>query len=209
MRGDLNKQDLYDSVKTLVECEIPHLHFNQHKLFTLFSIAFQYMLFMSSKKPGAYILRIEDSALADKLAKKSKDPSTRKFMQSLLIPRKLKYGKSMFFLDFFHIGSWNLTKDIKQEKIQGAIVVKNTSSRPMDPMESEEEEENPMAQLPENYYLSMLNQVSPKTIAIAYEHEFEGIETLTFPFIKKEVEKSISGVTIGKDIDWDNIDNDE
>ena len=207
MRSDLSKQDLYDSVKTLVECEIPHLHFNQHKLFTLFSIAFQYMLFMSSKKPGAYILRIEDSALADKLAKKSKDPSTRKFMQSLLIPRKLKYGKSMFFLDFFHIGSWNLTKDIKREKIQGAIVVKNTSSRPMDPMEMEEEEENPMAALPENYYLSMLSEFVPKTIAIAYEHEFDGIETMSFPFIKKEKEKSISGVTIGKDIDWENLDN--
>ena len=162
---------------------------------------------MSSKKPGAYILRIEDSALADKLAKKSKDPSTRKFMQSLLIPRKLKYGKSMFFLDFFHIGSWNLTKDIKREKIQGAIVVKNTSSRPMDPMEMEEEEENPMAALPENYYLSMLSEFVPKTIAIAYEHEFDGIETMSFPFIKKEKEKSISGVTIGKDIDWENLDN--
>ena len=209
MSDDLSKQDLYDSVKTLVECEIPHLHFNQHKLFTLFSIAFQYMLFMSSKKPGAYILRIEDSALADKLAKKSKDPSTRKFMQALLMPRKLKFGKSMFFLDFFHIGSWNLTKEIKQEKIQGAIVVKNTSSRPMDPMESEEEEEeNPMAQLPEDYFLSMLTGFVPKTIAIAYEHEFEGIETISFPFIKKDIEKSISGVTIGKNINWDKLDND-
>lgn len=212
MSSDLSKQDLYDSVKTLVECEIPHLHFNQHKLFTLFSIAFQYMLFMSSKKPGAYILRIEDAALADKLAKKSKDPSTRKFMQSLLMPRKLKYGKSMFFLDFFHIGSWNLTNEIKREKIQGAIVVRNTSSRPMDPMDAselEEEEENPMANLPENYYLSMLNELVPKTIAIAFEHEFEGIETISFPFIKKEKEKSISGVTIGNDIEWDKLDNDE
>lgn len=206
MRSDLSKQDLYDSVKTLVECEIPHLHFDQHKLFTLFSIAFQYMLFMSNKKPGAYILRIEDSALADKLAKKSKDASTRKFMQSLLIPRKLKFGKSMFFLDFFHIGSWNLTKDIKREKIQGAIIVKNTSSRPMDPMEMDEEEENPMASLPPNYFLDTLTDFVPKTITIAYEHTFDGIETLQFPFIVKDRERSISGVTIGKDIDWEKLD---
>ena len=99
MRGrgfskDLSKEDLYESVKTLVETEEEHIHLDQQKLFTLFSVAFQYLLFKSTKEPGAYILRIEDSALAEKLAKKSKDPSTRRFVQSLLLPRKLKYQKS-------------------------------------------------------------------------------------------------------------------
>ena len=206
MKGDLSKEDLYESVKTLVECEIPHIHLNQHKLFTLFSVAFQYILFQSTKNPGAYILRIEDSQLADKLSKKSKDPSTRKFMQSLQVPRKLKYGKSMFFLDFFHIGSWNLTKDIKAEKLKGAIIVKNTSSKPMEFTELEEGEEDIMASLPKDYFLTTLQETMPKTITIAFEEEFDGVETLAFPFIKKDKQLSISGVTIGKDIDWDNLD---
>ncbi|ATH08236.1 hypothetical protein BIY24_09820 [Halobacteriovorax marinus] len=206
MKGDISKEDLYESVKTLVECEIPHIHLNQHKLFTLFSIAFQYILFQSTKNPGAYILRIEDSQLADKLAKKSKDPSTRKFLQSLLVPRKLKYGKSMFFLDFFHIGSWNLTKDIKSEKLKGAIIVKNTSSKPMEFIDTEEGEEDIMANLPKDYFLTTLQENMPKTITIAFEQEFENVESLSFPFIKKSKPQSISGVTIGKDIDWDTFD---
>ena len=99
--GDISKQDLYEGVKTLIEAESNHIHLTQQKLFTLFSIGFQYLLFQSTKKPGAYIVRVEDGILADKLAKKSKDPSSRKFMQSLLIPRKLKYEKSVFYLDYF------------------------------------------------------------------------------------------------------------
>ena len=72
MNPDISKQDLYEAVKTLVECDEPHIHLHQHKLFTLFSIAFQYMLFRSTKKPGCYIIRVEDSILADKLAKNQK-----------------------------------------------------------------------------------------------------------------------------------------
>jgi hypothetical protein len=164
MSRDLSKQDLYESVKTLVEAENhPHLILPQQKLFTLFSLAFQYLLFMSTKKPGAYVIRVEDSQLADKLARKSKDPSTRKFIQSLLLPRKLKYGKSVFFLDFFHVGSWNLTSDIPREKLKGALIVKNTSSKPMDDVgvtdfdpEDEEarKEAEQLAALPKDYWYS-------------------------------------------------------
>ena len=88
MKRDLNKNDLYESVKALVECESSHIHLHQHKLFTLFSVAFQYLLYMSTKKPGAYIIRIEDSQLAEKIARKAKDLSSRKFLQTLLLPRK-------------------------------------------------------------------------------------------------------------------------
>jgi hypothetical protein len=206
MKSDISKEDLYESVKTLVECESPNIHLDQHKLFTLFSVAFQYMLFLSTKDPGAYILRIEDSGLADKFARKSKDPSTRKFMQSLMIPRKLKFKKSMFFLDFFHIGSWNLTKDVDPSKIKGAIIVKNTGNKPMEFDEVEDGEEDIMASLPKDYFHTSLTDFVPKTITIAYDYKFDNVKVLNFPFIKQDQEQTISGVTIGKDINWDNLD---
>jgi len=207
MNKDLSKQDLYEGVKLLVECEAPHIHLPQHKLFTLFSVAFQYLVFCSTKKPGAYVLRIQDSQLADKLARKAKDPSSRKFIQSLLLPRKFKYGKSTFFIDFFHIGSWNLTNEIPQGKIKGALIVKNTSSKPMEEVAATEEgEDDIMANLPKDLYLTSLMENCDKTITIAFEEEFENLETLEFPFVVKEKEKTISGVTLGKNMDWDNID---
>lgn len=206
---DLSKEDLYESVKTLVETQDNHLLLDQQKLFTLFSIAFQYLLFKSTKEPGAYILRIEDSALAEKLAKKSKDPSTRRFLQSLLLPRKFKYQRSTFFLDFFHIGSWSLTSDIPRDKIKGAIVVKNTSDRPMTEIEMDEEEaeNDPMAALPKDYFLTSLTEFVPKTITIAYEW-VEGahlpLTSVQFPFIKKEKER-VAGLTLSRDIDLEKI----
>ena len=72
-KKDLDKTTMYEAVKSLLEEEAPHLHLDQQKLFTLFSIAFQYILFRSTKYPGHYIIRIEDSFLADKLARKAKE----------------------------------------------------------------------------------------------------------------------------------------
>lgn len=204
MRQDLSKKDLYESVKTLIENdEQKHIHLNQQKLFTLFSIGFQYFLFKSTKSPGAYIIRVEDSQLAEKLAKKSKDPSTRKFMQSLLIPRKLKFQKSVFFLDFFHLGSWNLTNELAPEKIKGALVVKNTSTKPMDETMSLEDDQIP--ELPNDYYYSMLQEIVPKSIVIAFEKEFNNVQTLQFSFIRKEVDRSLKGLYLGKDVDVDEL----
>jgi hypothetical protein len=214
MARDLEKKDLYESVKTLVECEKKHIHLTQHKLFTLFSLAFQYMLFQSTKKPGAYIIRIENSQLTDKLARKAKDPSTRKFIQSLLLPRKLKYQKSTFYLDFFHIGSWNMTSEIPKEKIKGAIIIKSTQTTPLQgevPVtESDEEEEAEANELkkfnfPEDYYYLSLQENCPKTIVIAFEKEFEDVTKLTFPFIKDEEERNLKGVTISHEINWDGV----
>ncbi|MFT6070882.1 MAG: hypothetical protein ACJAT2_002643 [Bacteriovoracaceae bacterium] len=210
MKKDLGKQELYDGVKAIVEAESDHIHLTQHKLFTLFSIAFQYMLFRSTKKPGAYIIRVEDSLLAEKLARKSKDPSTRRFVQSVLLPRKLKFQKSTFYIDFFHIGSWNLTSEIPKDKVQGAIIVKNTSSKPMmelaAPLEGEEgAEEDIMASLPADYYFTSLRDFVPSSITIAYETELEGVEPLTFDFIQKEKERTASGVTVNSNIDLENI----
>jgi hypothetical protein len=198
MSGDLSKSDLYEGVKTLVESESKHINLPQQKLFTLFSIGFQYLLFLSTKKPGAYIIRVEDGILADKLAKKSKDPSTRKFIQSLLIPRKLKYEKSVFYLDYFHYTSWNLTSDIPKDKVQAALVIKNTSSRPM--MEIDEDEDSILEQLPPNHFLTTLTDFVPKVITIAIEDKIETAIDISFPFIKKEKERTVSGVTINEDL---------
>lgn len=213
MGSDLSKQELYEGVKLLLETqedpEGRHLHLNQHKLFTLFSLAFQYLLYCSTKEPGAYIIRAEDSYLADKLSKKAKDPSTRKFMASLLIPRKLKYGQSMFYLDFFHLGSWNLTKDLPPEKIKGALLIKNTSQLPMtDSLEATEEESETelLSELPDFYYLTSLKELCSRTLTIAYETEFPDLLPLQFPFIKKEKGRTVSGVTLARDLDWDEID---
>lgn len=203
--SDLTKQDLYEGVKTLIETDAVHIHLPQQKLFTLFSVGFQYMLFQSTRKPGAYIVRVEDGHLAEKLAKKAKDPSTRKFMQSLLIPRKLKYEKSVFYLDYFHLGSWNLTSEISKDKIQAALIVKNTSSKPMLEIESDDGEDNStiIDTIKNQDYLKVLMDFVPKTITIAFEETFEATTPINFPFIKKEKERTVSGVTIHDDVDWD------
>lgn len=204
MSSDLTKQDLYEGVKTLIETDAVHVHLPQQKLFTLFSIGFQYLLFQSTRNPGAYIIRVEDGHLAEKLAKKAKDPSSRKFMQSLLIPRKLKYEKSVFYLDYFHLGSWNLTSEIPKEKIQAALIVKNTSSRPMMEIEMEDAEENTVPDTIKNgQYLKTLMNTVPRTITIAFEDTFEGTTQVNFPFIKKEKERTVSGVTISSDVEWE------
>lgn len=207
MRRDLSKKDLYESVKTLIEREsTPHIHLDQQKLFTLFSIGFQYFLFKSTKNPGAYIIRVEDSLLADKLGKKAKDPSTRKFMQSLMIPRKLKFKQSTFYLDFFHVGTWNLTNEIPASKLQGALIVKNTSSRPMDDLTAlEENEEDQLKGLPEDYYHTMLKEAVPESIVIAFEKNYKEVPTMQFPFIKNELSKEFKGVRLGKDVDIEDL----
>lgn len=206
MSGDITKNDLYEGVKILVDTDSPHIHLTQQKLFTLFSLAFQYMLFLSTKNPGAYIIRVQDAVLADKLAKKAKDPSTRKFMQSLLIPRKMKFEKSMFFLDYFHVTSWNLTSELPKEKIKGALIIKNTSDKPMVEIDLENESENVLDQFPKDYFLTSLLTNCPRTVTIAFEEKFDQLTPVTFPFIKKEKERTVSGVTISEEIDLDNID---
>lgn len=204
MSGDLTKQDLYEGVKTLIETDAVHVHLPQQKLFTLFSVGFQYLLFESTRKPGAYIIRVEDGQLAEKLAKKAKDPSTRKFMSSLLLSRKLKYEKSVFYIDYFHMGSWNITNDIPRDKIKAALVVKNTSPKLMMEFDEQEEADSAIIDTIKNQqYLKILMEFVPRTITIAFEETFEGTTPVHFPFIKKEKEKTVSGVTINTEIDWE------
>jgi hypothetical protein len=203
MNADLKKEELYEGVKSLIECPSPHLHLNQQKLFTLFSLGFQFLLFHSTKNPGCYIVRVEDAMLADKLSKKAKDSTTRKFMQSLLIPRKMKFDKSTFFLDYFNVSSWNLTNDIPKGKIQGALIVKNTQQKLMKEIDLEDEQPDVFAQLPTNYFLKGLIENSPKTLTIAFEENFEELTPFSFSFIKKEKEKTLSGVTIKEEFDFE------
>lgn len=207
MRQDISKQDLYQAVKTLIETPAQHVHMDQHKLYTLFSIAFQYLLFSSTKSPGAYIIRVEDSLLADKLARKSKDPSTRKFLQSLMLPRKFTYGRSTFYLDFFHVSSWNLTKDIAPAKIKAALVVKNPSEKLMEEIpEDDEVNTAELSLFPEGYWYTSLQEVAPKTLVIAFEKEFENTTPMRFDFIKKERERSLAGVRLSQEITFDDLD---
>jgi hypothetical protein len=208
-KKDLPKEHLYEAVKTLVEHPHPHVHLSQQKLFTLFSIAFQYLLYRSTKNAGHYILRIEDPYLAEKLARKAKDESTRKFLQKILISRRLNYGKAVFHLDYFNLSTWAITKDLPKDKVQGAVVVKNTANNPLidegdfrhvDPENTQNEAAKQI--FGENYYLSSLLEFCPRTVTIAFEHEFSGTEKVNFGFISNE-EPAFEGVKIASDVSWE------
>jgi hypothetical protein len=208
-RNDLDKQTLYTGVKQLIETNADHIHLPQQKLYTLFSVAFQYFLFQSTKDPGHYIIRIEDSYLAEKLVRKSKDMITRKIMQKIYLPRKFKYEKSQFYLDFFNFQSWGLTNDLPQDKIKGALIVKNTQSKPMSENMTEEEleeEEKMLKGIPEDLFLTSLTSICSKSITIAYDQDYAGLEKVKFDFIKEEDERLASGVKILEDVDFSNID---
>lgn len=201
---DLKKEVLYESVKTLLESNAHHIHLPQQKLFTLYSIAFQYLLFMSTRDKGHYIIRIEDSFLADKLAKKSKDENTRKFMDKLLIPRRLRYMDSTFHLDYFNLTSWAATNDLPKDKVKAALIVKNTSNNPVIEEGDFRHQHESLAEttnLEKDYYLSSLQSFCPKTIVIAFDHEFGNVEKIMFPFIKDKDRETVSGVKVSEEID--------
>ena len=205
-KKDLDKSTLYEAVKTLVEHPAKHIHLDQQKLFTLFSIAFQYILFRSTKHPGHYIIRIEDPSLAEKLARKAKDETTRKFIGRLIVPRRLTYGNSTFHLDYFPLPTWGMTKDIPKEKIQGAIIVKNTSNNPMineTDFRHVNEDEQAINLFGKHYYLSTLMDIAPRTITIAFNETFEGLEPIEFAFIEESSERMIDGVRISEDIQFE------
>ena len=205
-KRDLDKETLYKAVKTLVEHPNTHVHLPQQKLFTLFSIAFQYMLFWSSKNPGHYILRIEDAYLADKLAKKAKDETTRKFMQRILIPRRMTYSNSTFHLDYFNLASWGVTKDLPREKIQGAIIVKNTSHNPLiDEGDFRQvpafEDQSTQDLFGKNYFLNSLIENVPRTVTIAYDDKFDNTTMIEFDFIEDKNDSPVGGVKLARGLE--------
>lgn len=205
-KKDLDKSTLYEAVKTLVESPAQHIHLDQQKLFTLFSIAFQYILFCSTKYPGHYIIRIEDSMLAEKLARKAKDETTRKFMNRLMVPRRLAYGNSTFHLDYFPLATWGMTKDLPKGKIQGAIIVKNTSHNPLideSDFRHVTEDEQAIQLFGKDYYLNTLMEISPRTITIAFGETYEGLEKIQFPFIEDKNDRMIDGVKISDDVHFE------
>jgi len=205
-KKDLDKSTLYEAVKSLVESEASHVHLNQQKLFTLFSVAFQYILFRSTKHPGHYIIRIEDSMLAEKLARKAKDETTRKFISRLIIPRRLTYGNSTFHLDYFPLSTWGVTKDLPQNKIQGAIIVKNTSHNPL--IEETDfrhivQDDQAIELFGKNYYLTSLMAIAPRTITIAFDEQYEGLTPINFDFIEDKSERMVDGVKISEDVQFE------
>ena len=205
-KKDLDKSTLYEAVKTLVESPAKHIHLDQQKLFTLFSVAFQYILFRSTKLPGHYIIRIEDPMLAEKLARKAKDETTRKFMNRLMIPRRLAYGNSTFHLDFFPLTTWGMTKDLPKSKIQGAIIVKNTSHNPLideSDFRHVNEDDQAIQLFGKDYYLNTLMEICPRTITIAFDETYEGLETVQFDFIGNKNENMVDGVTVSEDVQFE------
>lgn len=205
-KKDLDKTVLYEAVKTLVENPAKHIHLDQQKLFTLFSIAFQYILFRSTKHPGHYIIRIEDTLLAEKLARKAKDETTRRFLSRMIIPRRLTYGNSTFHVDYFPLASWGTTKDIPKEKIQGAIIVKNTSHNPLideSDFRHVTLDEQAVELFGTHYYLNSLMNIAPRTITIAFNEKFDDLEVIQFDFIEEKSDRMVDGVKISDDIQFE------
>lgn len=204
---DLDKNSLYEGVKLLLETSENHIHLPQQKLYTLVSICFNYLLFLSTKDSGHYIIRVEDSFLLDKIQKKSKDDTTRKFITKLALPRRLKYGNSTFHLDFFNFSSWANTNELPKDKIKAALIIKNPNRSPLDGNGLDLEdtiELNTIAGLPKDYYLTSLTNFVPKTLTIAFDENFEDIKIVNFPFIKEDPKEKIAkGVSISSSIDLD------
>ncbi len=205
-KKDLDKTTLYEAVKALVENPAKHVHLDQQKLFTLFSIAFQYILFRATKHPGHYIIRIEDTMLAEKLARKAKDETTRRFLSRMIIPRRLVYGNSTFHLDYFQLSTWGTTKDLPKEKIQGAIIVKNTSHNPLideSDFRHVTLDDQAIELFGKCYYLNSLMDIAPRTITIAFDEKFDGTEPIRFDFIEEKNDRMIDGVKISEDIHFE------
>lgn len=206
---DLEKETLYEGVKALIESNSPHIHLPQQKLYTLVSIGFQYLLYNSTKEPGHYIIRVEDSYLLDKIQRKAKDNSTRNFIQKLALPRKFKYGNAVFHLDFFNFSTWANTNELPKNKVKAALIIKNASKKPigMDTLDEEDEQVKAvMATLPSDYYLNSLKEFVPKTVTIAFDETYEEVEEIRFPFIVDEPkEKLPQGVRISGDINFDDL----
>lgn len=205
--SDLSKEHLYEGVKLLVETECDKVHLNQPKLYTLMSLGFQYLLYLSTKNPGAYLIRLEESILADKLMKKSKDPSTRKFLAKLLTTRKLNYGPSSFFLDYFHPQSWQVTQTVPNTKWKAALVVKGTSNKTFIDIPQQDDEnvdiapENQINPYDENVYLAPLCELPIKTLWIAFEHNTPpNFNQVKFPFIPEKEESMLGGVKVADEI---------
>lgn len=204
MKQDLTKEQLYNSVKALIENSNPHIHLNQHKLYTLVSLAFQYILFQSTKNPGYYIIRVEDHGLLDKMIRKAKDPTTRKFLRQISDSRKFKYGQSTFFLDYFQMSSWAQTNDLAKDKVKAALIVKNASATPLSDspyLQELGEIRSEGNEISDEYYITSLQEFAPKTIAVAYEVQYEKSVPMHFDWIKKE-ETALSGVKISKSISF-------
>jgi len=207
---DLSKELLYEGVKSLVESNAAHIHLTQQKLYTLYSLAFNYFLYQSQNTAGHYIIRVEDSYLLEKIIRKAKDDTSRKFLQKMALPRKLKYGKSTFHVDFFNFSTWANTNEIPKDQVKGALIVKNATKSPFshDPTDPEDEAVmEVLRSLPANYYLESLKEFVPKTITIAFEENFNGVEKMAFSFIKEEPqERKLKGVSIASDINVEDID---
>jgi hypothetical protein len=88
--SDLSKEHLYEGVKLLVESQADKIHLNQPKLYTLMSLGFQYLLYLSTKNPGAYLIRLEESMLADKLNEKIKRSFNSKIFSKTINDKKIK-----------------------------------------------------------------------------------------------------------------------
>jgi hypothetical protein len=209
MSDNLSQKHLYEGVKSIIETNHQHLHFYQHKLFTLFSLAFQFYLYKSTKEPGIYLIRVEDRHLADKLARKAKDADTRKFFCQLLPHGRLKFKSSSFYLDYFQTSSWKQTCSLDPQKIKGSLIVKNTSRNPMEHEYLSDENEAEKQNFQQQLYYTTLRGIAAHSIVIAYESEFTESHKWDFPFIQRDEERALAGVKLSQNFKLETTDSED
>lgn len=210
--SDLSKEQLYEGVKSLVEQEARFIHLPQPKLYTLSSLSFQFFLYNSTKRKGSYLIRVEDGFLAEKLAKKSKDESSRKFLTKLLNTRKLTFNQATFYLDYFHPQSWPITQHIPLHNWQGALVIKGTGTKTfidngVDP--EADHAQGVLSPIDENIYLMPLTKFQPKIIYVSFNSQTPPEFKLhKFSFIpdkeEDELHEDVSLHEEIKNMPWDN-----
>ena len=85
------------------------------------------------------------------------------------LPRRLKYGKSMFHLDFFSFTTWANTNELPKEKVKGALIVKNASKLPIgSDFTDDEEVQAVLDTLPKDYYRRSLLEFVPKSFGLRF-----------------------------------------
>ena len=81
--------------------------------------------------------------------------------------------------------------------------MKNTSHNPLideSDFRHVPEDEQAIGLFGKNYYLTSLMGIAPTTVTIAFDEEFDGLESIKFNFIDDK-ERLVDGVTVTEDVD--------
>jgi hypothetical protein len=178
--ADLDPEQMSQAILELENSQ-GHLHLTQPKLYTLFTHSFHLLLQRALSERGAYLLRLEDAALASKLIKRAKSAAARKCLEKVLIARKVALGKSLLYLDYFAPNSWGQTMQQQTLTWKMALVVNHA-----DPHQVADPQQAPLSS---DLYLTPMCSIFEKICWVAFEQQAPaGFQNFEFSFIKKELD---------------------